>query len=26
VTNHRQQKPLANVKEQVDYARWRIPI
>jgi len=26
LTNHRQQKPLANVKEQVDYARWRIPI
>lgn len=26
VTNHREQKPLANVKEQVDYARWRIPI
>ncbi len=26
ITNHRQQKPLANVKEQVDYARWRVPI
>ena len=26
LTNHRQQKPLANVKEQVDYARWRVPI
>jgi len=24
--NLRQQKPLANVKEQVDLARWRIPI
>lgn len=26
LTNLRQQKPLANVKEQVDLARWRIPI
>ena len=26
LTNHRQRKPLANVKEQVDLARWRVPI
>jgi len=26
LTNHRAQKPLANVKEQVDYARWRVPV
>ena len=26
LTNLRHQKPLANVKEQVDFARWRIPI
>jgi len=26
LTNLREQKPLANVKEQVDLARWRIPI
>jgi len=26
LTNHRQRKSLANVKEQVDLARWRVPI